>query len=155
MPEKVAGCSDVERAMPILIDGDNLLGTWPGRDRGVAAKRHISFELARYARRIRRRCLTVFDGTAPSGTGFGGETRFSGRRRSADEWILDFLRAEAEPQGWCVITSDRSLGDRCRHLSARVERSDLFRKRLRTEPADEKPEPGVDMDYWLEQFGED
>ena len=141
--------------MPILIDGDNLLGTWRGRDRGAGAKRHLSFELARYARQARRRCLTVFDGVAPSGLGFGGETRFSGRGRSADEWILDFLRAEAEPQGWRVITSDRSLGDRCRHLRAQVERSDLFRKRLRAEPADEKPEPGADMDYWLEQFGEE
>ena len=155
MSEKVAACSDVEPAMPILIDGDNLLGTWRGRDRGAAAKRQLSFELARYAQRIRRRCLTVFDGTAPAGAGFGGETRFSGRGRSADEWILDFLRAEPEPQGWCVITSDRSLGDRCRHLCARVQRSDLFRKRLRAEPADEKPEPGADMDYWLDQFGED
>lgn len=141
--------------MPILIDGDNLLGTWSGRDRGDAWKRRVSFELARFARRTRRRCLTVFDGTAPAGLGFGGETRFSGHGRSADEWILDFLRAEPEPQGWCVITSDRSLGDRCRHLRVRVERSDLFRKRLRTAPADEKPEPGADMDYWLEQFGED
>jgi len=141
--------------MPILIDGDNLLGTWPGRDRGNEAKRRLSFELARYARRTRRRCLTVFDGTTPSGLGFGAATRFSGRGRSADEWILDFLRAETEPQGWCVITSDRSLGDRCRHLRARVERSDLFRKRLSAKPTDEKPEPGTDMDYWLEQFGEE
>ena len=141
--------------MPILIDGDNLLGTWRNRDRGDAAKRKLSFELARYAQRVRRRCLVVFDGTAPAGLGFGGETRFSGRGRSADDWILDFLRAEPEPRGWWVITSDRSLGDRCRHLSARVERSDLFRKRLRAGTAGEKPEPGEDMDYWIEQFGED
>jgi len=139
--------------MPLLIDGDNLLGTWPGRDRGDSAKRKLSFELARYAQRSRRRCVTVFDGTG--GSGFGGETRFSGRGKSADEWILDFLREQAEPQGWCVVTSDRSLGDRCRHLSARIERSDLFRKRLRPAAADEKPEPGADMDYWLEQFGEE
>ena len=136
--------------MPILIDGDNLLGTWRGRDRSDAAKRQLSFDLARYAQRVRRRCLTVFDGTSPRGVGFGGETRFSGRGRSADEWILDFLRSELEPQGWCVVTSDRSLGDRCRHLSARVERSDLFRKRLSNSPTDEKPEPGADEDYWLD-----
>lgn len=145
----------VERLVPILIDGDNLLGTWPGRDRGHEAKRRLSFELTRYGRRIRRHCLAVFDGVAPTGLGFSGNTKFSGRGRSADEWILDFLRAETEPQGWCVITSDRSLGDRCRHLRARVERSDIFRKRLCSKPADEKPEPGADMDYWLEQFGEE
>ena len=141
--------------MPLLIDGDNLLGTWRGRERSLDHKRQLSFELARYARRARRRCVTVFDGPAPASGGFGGETRFSGRGRSADDWILDFLRAENEPQGWCVITSDRSLGDRCRHLRARVERSDLFRKRMHTGPDEEKPEPGTDIDYWLEQFGEE
>ena len=141
--------------MPFLIDGDNLLGTWRGRDRSARAKRALSFEIARFARRVRRRCLTVFDGSAPVGTGLGGETRFSGAGRSADEWILDFLRAETEPQGWRVITSDRSLGDRCRHLRARVEKSDRFRKRLLGDEAEEKPSPGDDMDYWLEQFGEE
>ncbi len=141
--------------MPLLIDGDNLLGTWRGRDRGEGAKRKLSFELARYAARVRRRCVLVFDGPAPSGLGFGGETRFSGRGRSADAWILDFLRAEPDPRGWLVVTSDRSLGDRCRHLTARTERSDLFRKRLRAGPADEKPEPGDDVEYWLEKFGEE
>lgn len=141
--------------MPFLIDGDNLLGTWRGRDRSDAAKRALSFELARFARRIRRRCITVFDGTCPRGTAFDGEARFSGRGRSADEWILDFLRAEAEPQGWCVVTSDRSLGDRCRHLRARIERSDRFRKRLHTAPDDEKPDPGSEMEYWSEQFDDE
>ncbi|NIM00941.1 MAG: hypothetical protein GTN89_08575 [Acidobacteria bacterium] len=141
--------------MPFLIDGDNLLGTWRGRDRGDAAKRKLSFELARFAARVRRRCVVVFDGPSPAGSGFGGETRFSGHGRSADEWILDFLRAETEPRGWLVVTSDRSLADRCRHLAARTERSDLFRKRLHTESSGEKPEPGDDVEYWLEQFGDE
>lgn len=141
--------------MPFLIDGDNLLGTWRGRDRGDAAKRKLSFELTRFASRVRRRCVVVFDGPPPRGAGFGGETRFSGRGRSADEWILDFLRAETETRGWLVVTSDRSLADRCRHLSARTERSDLFRKRLSADPVEEKPEPGDDIEYWLERFGEE
>jgi hypothetical protein len=138
-----------------LIDGDNLLGTWRGRERDARAKRELSFELARFARRVRRRCVTVFDGPAPQGMGFGGETRFSGRGRSADDWILDFLRAEIEPQGWSVVTSDRSLGDRCRHLRARVERSDRFRKRLFIESGNEKPDAEQDVDYWIRQFGEE
>jgi hypothetical protein len=141
--------------MPFLVDGDNLLGTWRGRDRELAAKRRLSFELARFARRVRRRCVTIFDGPAPETAGFGGETLFSGRGRSADEAILDFLRAESEPRGWCVVTSDRSLGDRCRHLRARVERSDVFRKRLSSAPIREKPEPDEDIEYWLQQFGEE
>lgn len=141
--------------MPFLIDGDNLLGTWRGRERDLDSKRALSFELARFGRRVRRRCVTVFDGTSPRATAFGGETRFSGRGRSADAWILDFLRGEADPAGWCVVTSDRSLGDRCRHLRARVEKSDEFRKRLHAGAGPEKPDPGSDMDYWADRFSDD
>ena len=40
--------------MPYLVDGDNLLGTWPGRSRSDADKRRLSAELARMARRENR-----------------------------------------------------------------------------------------------------
>ena len=40
-------------------------------------------------------------------------------------------------------------------MRAKIERSDLFRRRL-TEPiSDEKPEAEDDIDYWLKQFGDD
>jgi len=140
--------------MPFLVDGDNLLGTWPGRRRSDAERRELALQLARWAARERRRVVTVFDGTAPPGSSFGAGTHFSGAGRTADDRILGFLREQSERGQWIVITSDRSLGDQCRHLEARVERCDRFRKRLRR--ADhgehEKPQPGADVDYWLEQF---
>ena len=48
------------------------------------------------------------------------------------------LREQSDRRGWIVVTSDRSLGDQCRHLEARVERSDRFRPRLRDHAASEQ-----------------
>jgi len=141
--------------MPFLVDGDNLLGTWPGRKRSDAERRALAFELGRFAQRSRRRIVLVFDGTEPPGGNLGADVHFSGRGRSADEVILDYLRGVGDRRGWIVITSDRSLGDQCRYLEARLERCDRFRKRLFQQTAEEKPEHESDVEYWLEQFGDD
>jgi hypothetical protein len=139
--------------MPFLIDGDNLLGTWPGRQRTGAERRKLAMELGRFGSRARRRVVVVFDGRAPRSSAFGADVMFAGSSRSADDLILDFLRRQDDPRGWIVATSDRSLGDRCRHLQARVERCDRFRGRIRHEDTAEKPEREGNVDYWLGQFG--
>jgi hypothetical protein len=140
--------------MPFLVDGDNLLGTWPGRKRSDSERRGLAMELGRFAMRQRRRVVTVFDGTPPPASAFGSDVHFSGPGRTADEVILELLRRQRDRRGWIVVTSDRSLGDQCRYLDARVERSDRFRKRLAGAAAAEKPERENDIDFWLEQFGE-
>jgi len=141
--------------MPFLVDGDNLLGTWPGRKRSDAERRALAFELGRFSARSRRRIVLVFDGTEPPGGQPGTEVHFSGRGRTADDLILDYLRGVGDRRGWIVITSDRSLGDQCRYLDARLERCDRFRKRLIEHTTEEKPEHESDVEYWLEQFGDD
>ena len=113
--------------MPYLIDGDNLLGTWPGRKRSDAERRKLAFELERFAARRRRKIVVVFDGVPPPGLRIGPAVRFAGPGRTADDVILDLLREQHERQGWIVVTSDRSLGDQCRYLQARLERCDRFR----------------------------
>jgi predicted RNA-binding protein with PIN domain len=139
--------------VPFLIDGDNLLGTWPGRRRSDAERRALVRELDRFAARERRRVVVVFDGVPPPGLVPGPDVHFAGGGRTADDVILARVRREPDPRGWTVVTSDRSLGDRCRHARARVERSDRFRTRLRARKSDEKPEREDDVDYWLRQFG--
>ena len=141
--------------MPILVDGDNLLGTWPGRRRSDDERRRLAMELGRLAARERRKIVTVFDGVPRPGTSYGADVLFSGRGRTADELILERLRQETDRRGWLVVTSDRSLGDQCRFLDARVERSDRFRIRLRPEASGEKPDREEDVDYWLRTFGND
>jgi YacP-like NYN domain len=141
--------------VPLLVDGDNLLGTWPGRPRSDAARRELAGEILRYARRRRRRALVVFDGSSPPEESLGPDVRFSGPGRTADDLILALLREQADRRGWTVVTSDRSLGDRCRHLEASVERCDRFRRRLGEPPGGEKPDREEDLAYWIAQFGKE
>jgi len=141
--------------MPVLIDGDNLLGTWPGRRRSMSERRELAMQIGRLARRERKKMIVVFDGVAPPSPAFGADTRFSGGGVSADDTILEILRGVEDPRGWLVVTSDRSLGDQCRYLGARLERSDRFRPRLRYDDRREKPDREDEVEYWLEQFGDD
>lgn len=141
--------------MPRLVDGDNVLGSWPGRSRSDAEKRQLARECDRLRRRERRRVLLVFDGIAPPGVAWGADVTFSGAGRRADAVILERLRQERDPRGWTVVTNDRSLADQCRWVGARVEGTKPFRERLSEEDGAEKPERDPDLDYWLETFGDD
>ena len=141
--------------MPFLVDGDNLLGAWKGRSRSDEEKRHLAGEIFRYADQERKRIHIVYDGACPGPAPPSNDVLFSGHGRSADELILDRIRQEADPRGWIVVTNDRPLADRCRHLGARIERCDVFRKKLQFRPGEEKPEGKVDVEDWLTWFGEE
>ena len=138
--------------MPRIVDGDNLLGGWPGRTRSEAEKRQLSHELARLSRREGREILLVFDGPEPMGIAFGGLTRFAGQGQTADAVILGHLRGQQDPRGWIVVTDDKSLGDQARWVGARVERCQTIRDRL-AGGGDEKPGGQEDLDYWKDVFG--
>jgi len=141
--------------MPRVIDGDNLLGTWPGRRRSDEEKRALVREVDGLMRREKRRLVVVFDGSPPPGVSYGADVIFSGQGRKADAVILELLRRERDPRGWTVVTNDRSLADQCRFVGARVEPVRAFRERLARDAAAEKPEAAGDIDYWLDQFGGD
>ncbi len=137
--------------MPFLVDGDNLLGAWRDRSRSHRDKHRLSGEIFRFATARRRRVLLVFDGEplTPPPT---SDILYSGHGRTADDLILSLLGEQADPRGWTVVTNDRPLGDRCRHLGARVERCDQFRKRLTASGDGDKPAGKIDVDDWLQWF---
>jgi hypothetical protein len=141
--------------VPRVIDGDNLLGTWPGRSRSDADKRALAREVDGLRREEKRRVVLVFDGSAPPGVSYGPDVLFSGKGRKADAVILALLRDELDKRGWTVVTNDRSLADQCRWLGARIEPARDFRERLQRETSGEKPETSADLNYWLETFGGD
>lgn len=141
--------------MPRIVDGDNLLGTWPGRSRSDAEKRQLVREVDRLVRREKRRIVVVFDGTPPPGLGSTPDVIYSGPGRKADAVILDLLKREQDKKGFAVVTADRALADQCRWMGARVESPASFRDRLERGDGGEKPEGADDVDYWLKQFGGD
>lgn len=140
--------------MPRLVDGDNLLGTWPGRSRSEADKLRLIRSIRAFARRAQVPVVVVFDGPAPGGLAAGPDAVFSGPGRSADEVILSLVRSETDRRGCIVVTHDRSLADRCRHLGARIESPRAFREKLASPAAGDKPEGPVDVDDWREWFEE-
>jgi hypothetical protein len=141
--------------MPRIVDGDNLLGNWPGRKRSDADRRRLIHDTERLRRRERRRIVLVFDGPAPPAGAPGADVRYSGPGRSADDVILDWLREHRDRRGWAVVTEDRSLADQCRWLGARIEKCAVFRGRLLDAGEGDKPERVDDVAYWLEVFGDD
>lgn len=139
--------------MPRIVDGDNLLGSWPGRSRAEEEKRALARQIDRLVRREGKRIVVAFDGASPSGLELGPDVVYSGGGRSADAAILALLRAERDPRGWVLVTGDRALADRARWLGASVESPAAFRARLETVEGEEKPGTAVDVAYWLEVFG--
>jgi len=111
-------------------------------------------KLGRLGVRERKRVVTVFDGSDPGAPAFGANVHFAGPGRSADDLLLSILRDLPDKRGWIVITSDRSLGDQCRWLGARVEPCHRFRERLSESKQGEKPEHEEDIEFWLKEFGE-
>jgi hypothetical protein len=138
--------------MPRIVDGDNLLGSWPGRKRSTAERRALAREVGRLVATERRRIVLVFDGEPATPDPPGSDVLFSGAGRRADELILSFLRRQEDRAGWTLVTNDRSLGDQARWLGAKVERCDIFRRRLPAAKGDEKPQGDDDLPYWLELF---
>lgn len=154
--------------MPYLVDGHNLLGQIPGlRLNNPAHRQKLVGMLARFARARRCKMVVLFDGEPSPGwkteTVLGSvRILHSGAGRSADEILLERIRRARSPRDLTLITSDRSLGDRARHLGARRIRVGEFRSMMdralekagESAEKPERPDP-EEVDYFLGVFGED
>ena len=138
--------------MPWIVDGDNLLGSWPGRSRSDAERRTLAGEIRALARREGREIVVVFDGEPASALASGGDVLYAGKGRDADSVILEKIRASRDRRGYTVVTFDRALADQTRWLGASVERCDRFRARLAADRPAEKPEAGDDLEEWERIF---
>jgi len=153
--------------MPYVVDGHNLLGQIPGLSlHGTDDRRKLVTALSGFCRARRCRMTIFFDGEPPRGTRadthLGGvRVLYSGRGRSADDAILAMIRSSRAPGDITLVTSDRALYERGRHLGARGILGHVFRGMMSRDdraggPATDKPEapaPG-EVDYFLELFGE-
>jgi predicted RNA-binding protein with PIN domain len=121
-------------SMPYLVDGNNLAHAL-GLSRGSDADREACAGLvADFCRSRGARATIVFDGPPPQGPAAREATSrtrivFSASR-PADDTILKMIRASGTPRDFTLITSDKSLGDKARHLGAQVERAHEFSRRL-------------------------
>jgi len=153
--------------MSYLVDGHNMLGQIPGLTlESPADRQRLVRTLDGFARARRCRITVVFDGDPPAR--WKEEMQFgrvrvlhSGRGRSADDSILAAIRRSRAPGDIMLVTSDRALYERGRHLGAKALLGHKFRERIASaagnaERSAEKPDQ-VDrdeVDYFLRLFGE-
>ena len=157
--------------MPYLIDGNNLCGAARDRRLGLPTdEAEMVLALADFAGSRRCSLTVVFDGPAASRRGAADRgragrvtVRYSGSRRSADDWILDHARGLADPRAITLVTSDRALASRARSLGCRVIGCRAFSEALHRAAArsgggageEEKP-LAADVEEWERYFaGED
>jgi predicted RNA-binding protein with PIN domain len=120
-----------------LIDGMNLIGSRPDRwwnDPDQAVRRLIQ-ELDRYAAATGEDVTVVFDRRPPDvSPGAHGAVlvAFASRRGrdAADDEIVRMLAEDRAPHSFRVVTSDRRLVERARHLGAGVMSVAAFRRRM-------------------------
>lgn len=118
-----------------LVDGMNVIGTRPDawwRDRHGAMVRLVDL-LERFVADSGEDVAVVFE-QPPSppiaSTLIEVAHAPKPRRDAADEEIVRRLRADPDPGGVRVVTSDRRLADLARALGATVEPAAPFRTRL-------------------------
>jgi predicted RNA-binding protein with PIN domain len=134
VPPDTAG----ERPRPRwLVDGMNLIGSRPDRwwNNPDRAMRRLIEELDRFASTTGDDVTVVFDrqppDVAPGMHGAVGVAFASRRgRNAADDEIVRMVADDRVPARFRVVTSDRQLVDRVRHLGAGVEPSSRFRRRI-------------------------
>jgi predicted RNA-binding protein with PIN domain len=152
--------------MPYLVDGHNLLGQIPGLSLSEPSDRQrLVTLLAGFARTRRCTITVVFDGAPPSGWPADrrvGRVRVlhAGGGRSADDALLDLIRRAPAPRDVILVTSDRALYERGRHLGAQGLHGHKFREILAAAPArgpSDKPDRSEpdEVAYYLKAFGAD
>lgn len=152
--------------MPWIVDGNNLLAQIPGGSRSDPAdRRRLASALARFCDARRQTMTLHFDGAPLEGwQGSSGLGRLrvlhSGAGRSADDAILEEVASAPRAADLTVVTSDRSLAERCRAAGARILgvrdlRSILAEAEQRAAGGSEKPEraDAEEIAYFMELFG--
>jgi predicted RNA-binding protein with PIN domain len=118
-----------------IVDGMNVIGARPDawwKDRDGAMLRLVDL-LERWAAAEGEEVTVVFERPPrPPIRSTVIDVRHAPRpkRDAADEEIIRLLRADPEPAGVRVVTSDRVLADLARGTGATVEGADSFRRRV-------------------------
>jgi predicted RNA-binding protein with PIN domain len=150
--------------MPYLIDGHNLIGTFPGLMLSDPEdERKLLEVLEEFGRFTRRKAVVYFDRGQPG----MGSPFISGRMvkahfifppRRADDAIIDFLRGHSDARHYTVVSSDAEIRTKARRAGAKVVSSEEFAREVlsvpRTLGKEKPPEGPEDIENWLDLFSE-
>jgi hypothetical protein len=116
-------------ALPVvelwLVDGFNtlhavLLGGEPREQWWRAEQRQRLIDRAAAFRDVDARIRIAFDGSRPADDVRADERVAVVFAPSADDWLVEQVRAAPHPERIAVVTGDRRVSGRCRHAGASV-----------------------------------
>jgi uncharacterized protein len=149
--------------MPILIDGHNLIAHMPDiRLDDPDDEARLVMRLRAYNARTRKKITVIFDHGLPGGwsrelsTG-PVEVVFAGSHTDADRVLIERIRAEKNPPGLLVVSSDGEVRSAVAARGARVMSAEKFVTELFATPppramtADVQLSPG-EVDEWMQLF---
>ena len=118
-----------------MVDGMNVIGTRPDgwwKDRHGAMVRLVD-QLERWSAATGNDVTVVFE-RRPSPPIHSPVVKIAHAPKpgpnAADQEIVRRLRADPEPEGVRVVTSDHALADQARFLNASVEPAEAFRREI-------------------------
>lgn len=123
--------------MSYIIDGHNLIGALPDIDLGQPDdEAQLLARLRGYRARTRGQAMIVFfdSGDLPAQhrdlSSPGVQVRFVTPGQTADDAIVAYLQARAQPGQYAVVTNDAGLAWRVRNVGASVLRASDFAAKL-------------------------
>jgi predicted RNA-binding protein with PIN domain len=156
--------------MPYIIDGHNLIPKIPGISLAdLDDEQELLLILGKFASQRRTRIEVYFDQAPVSwdrSQSFGlVKAHFVNRGSTADNAIKNQLsRLGNSARNWTVVSSDREILAEARSFHCSVLKSSEFARMLQKdqpvqpsagEKEDQPDIPPGDIDYWLDQFGND
>jgi hypothetical protein len=149
--------------LQLLIDGHNLIGALPGLSLAdFDDEQQLVDLLRRFAVRRQARIVVVFDSGNVGGrsrdlSSSGVEVIFAGSHTIADSILVERIREVKRPQDWTLVSSDRAIRQAAERRRMRaVQATDFARQLIPPSPVkplpDDKPQPGSDIDEWLDVF---
>jgi len=120
--------------MKYVIDGYNLFFHLEDEVNPLEKKReHFISSLNEALKQLRLHATLIFDSHQSHSAIFPTKKElsalkiiFSPQGLSADEYILERLRGDKRPQTQVIVTSDRELGERVKHLGAKTKTVESF-----------------------------
>ncbi len=153
--------------MPYIIDGNNVLGSWGGPQKGDDGRGAVVRRVAAFCRARGARATLVFDG-GPLRPDLAEQSlgpltiRVPPAGQDADTLIRTLVERAENPRDFIVVTSDKALYSYVKTLGASVLRAHEWnrldartasaREGVRSEKG-EKPEREPDVEGWLKKFG--
>jgi predicted RNA-binding protein with PIN domain len=153
-------------AVPYLVDGNNLLGSWGGPRQDDDRRHEVVRRVAAFCRARGARATIVFDGHPLRGEMASQDlgpvsVRVPEPGSDADSVIRELIERAARPADIILVTSDRALYSYAKTLGASVLRAHEWNalertlaSRRKAPSGSEKPEREDDVEGWLKTFGD-